>query len=295
MFRQYTIGLILAALSVTGFASTFIFGSALTKECGVSPTVLAFIRFVIAGGAMLAAGCASRSKREKLFSLRRQDWLTLLWLGPVGTSMMAWCVFMGCARVSAANASMADAITPLMIFAVAALKTRKLEVHQLFGLVCGFVGALLVIQVVNANGLALEAYSAGDIYILLAAATWAVYTVYGRDFVNRFGSVAFSTWTMLIGAATIGIVLPFGDFVWPSTVRAWTLTAMLGLVSTLIPFWTWNAAQKYLPMTILGISAYFTPVMAVALALLILGEPATPMQWLGTIFIIASAAVESKD
>ena len=37
------LGLVLAALSVTGFAATFIFGGALTKGCGVSPEMLSLI------------------------------------------------------------------------------------------------------------------------------------------------------------------------------------------------------------------------------------------------------------
>jgi len=46
-------------------------------------------------------------------------------------------------------------------------------------------------------------------------------------------------------------------------------------------------------MSVLGISAYFTPVVAVALAMVFLDESATGLQWLGTLFIIASALVES--
>lgn len=70
--------------------------------------------------------------------------------------------------------------------------------------------------------------------------------------------------------------------------------ATLGLVSTLLPFWTWNAAQKCLPMSVLGVSAYFTPVVAVALAALLLGETATPLQWLGTAFVVLSGALEAR-
>lgn len=287
------LGFFLAALSVIGFASTFVVGAALTKDCGVSPEVLAFLRFTIAGLAMLAVGCATRRGRSRLFAPTRADWLKFAWLGPIGTCVMAWCVFEGCARVSAANASMADALTPLMIFAVAAVKARRIEKREIFGLVCGLIGALLVIQIVSLNGLALEAYSVGDVFVLLAAATWGVYTVYGREQIQRLGSFTFTTWTMLIGAAAIGLFMPFGNFSWPSTGHAWLLVTVLGFVSTLLAFWTWNAAQKYLPMSVLGVSAYFTPVAAVALALVFLGEHATPLQWLGTVFIILSAAVET--
>ncbi len=284
--RRLAFGYLLAALSVMGFASTFVIGAELTKACGVSPAVLSFLRFLVAGLALLPL--RPRLPRDG------GEIAAVLWLGPVGTSLMAWFVFLGCARVSAANASMADALTPLMIFAAAALKSRRIDLRGIFGLACGFLGALLVIQVVHAGGVALEAYSEGDVYVLLAAATWGVYTVWGRPLIVRIGSLAFTTWTMLAGAAAVGAFLPFADAAWPSGAKAWTLVAGLGLVSTLLPFWTWNAAQKYLPMSILGVTAYFTPVFAVAMASVFLGERATALQWAGTALVVVSAIVETK-
>jgi len=288
------IGLALAALAVVGFASTFVFGSSLTRTCGISPTVLAFMRFVIALSVLLPASLATEKGRKALFSPSRSDWLRMAWLGPVGTSLMAWCIFMGCARVSAANASMADALAPLMIFAVAAVRSRSITLGETAGLLCGFAGALLVVQVVNRGGIALEAYSVGDLYILSSAIVWGIYTVFGRDVIARIGARAFSVWTMLFGALAVGLFLPFGDFTWPTDVRAWLLVGAQGLVSTLLPFMAWNAAQKYLPVSVLGMSAYFTPVVTVALAIVFLKEPATDLQWLGTLFVIVSAVVETR-
>ena len=288
------VGFLLAALSVTGFAATFAFGGALTRDCGVSPEVLSFLRFAIAGGVMLAAHSASAKGRARLASPTRGDWLTMLWLAPVGTCLMAWCVFMGCARVSTANASMADALTPLMIYLVDALVRRRVDLRGLCGLVSGFGGAVLVIRIVDGNGLRLSAYSMGDAYILLSAATWGVYTVFGRRLNRKLGSSVFTIWTMLLGAAMIGLVLPFGDFAWPSTPKAWALVIGLGLVSTLMPFWTWNAAQKYLRTSTLAMTAYFTPVIAMAMGIAFLGEGVTGLQWLGTAFIIGSAVIETR-
>lgn len=287
------LGLFLALVSVAGFASTFIFGAALTKHHGVDPLVLASLRFLIAGAALFLFECARPRTRARLFAVNRRDWLCLAWVGPIGTCVMAWCVFKGCSLVSAANASMADALTPLMIFVVAALRARHIELRELIGLTCGFVGVLLVIQIVTEQGLQLSAYSLGDVFVFFAALTWGVYTVYGRGPIERMGSSVFSTWTMLIGGIFAAVVLPFAKVAWPTTMHAWLLIVGLGLVATLLPFWTWNAAQKYLPMSVLGVSAYFTPVFAVALAIFFLDEHATTLQWLGTFFIVASALVET--
>ena len=293
--RGKFVGVLLAALSVTAFAATFVVGADLTKVHRVSPEVLACLRFVVAGGAMLLWECRSAERRTRLFRAPTgRDWRLFAMLGPVGTSVMAWCVFMGCARVSAANASMADALAPLMIFVLAAIRARRATGRQALGVLCGFVGARFVIGVVNRHGLALEAYTMGDVYVLLAAATWAFYSVFGRENINRLGSGPFTVWTMLLGALAMGAVLPFGDFAWPATGTAWGLVVVLGLVCTLLPFWTWNAAQKYLPVSTLGISAYFTPVVAVVLAGIFLGERATALQWFGTALVCASALVESR-
>ena len=290
---EILLGFSLAALSVTGFAATFVFGGALTKTCGVSPEVLAFLRFAIAGGTMLAVGAATAKGRARLKSPTRRDWLKMIWLAPIGTCVMAWCVFMGCARVSTANASMADALTPLMIYLVDALVRRHVDMKGLFGLASGFVGALLVIRIVNGDGLALNAYSTGDVYILLSAVTWGAYTVFGKRLIRKLGSSVFTTWTMLLGAGLIGLVLPFGDFAWPSTPKAWALVVGLGLVSTLMPFWTWPAAPRSLHTSTLAMTAYFTPVIAMGMGVAFLGENVTGLQWLGTAFIVASAVIET--
>ncbi len=293
MLRRYVIGFILLLLAEIGFGLTFVVGSVLTKECGVTAEVISFCRFAIAGAVMLVFGCATASGRAALMAPTRRDWLTMLWLAPVGTSVMAWCVFLGCARVSVANASMADALTPLMIFAVAAVVTRRISVGELVGLLFGLLGALLVVQIISVRGFALEAYSLGDFFILLAAATWGVYTVCGRDSVQKLGSSVFTTWTMLLGAGMIAVVLPFMPSVWPQDLRAWLLMVTLALVSTLMPFWTWNASQKYLPISIISVSAYFAPVVAMGLGTILIGEEVSSLQWLGTLFIIASATVET--
>ena len=295
---NYLRGALLAALSVVGFASTFVSGGELTRDLGISPLVLVFLRFSIAGGAMLLAGLASPAMRGPLLSLRAADWRRLLWLGPVGTTIMAWCVFEGCARVPVANASMADALSPLGIFAVSVAVTRRATPLQIAGLALGFAGALFTIRILGPDGIHLSAYGLGDVFILASAITWGVYTVFGRDDVARIGSSAFSTWTMLIGAALalvlIAVLAAGGAAVgWPHGARAWGLVLFLGLFCTLLPFWTWNAAQKYLPLSVLGMSAYFTPVVAVLLDWAVRGHLVTPWQWLGTLLICASAVVET--
>lgn len=292
-------GVLLAALSVIGFASTFVAGSELAGDMAVSPSALALLRFTIAGGAMLAVGLASPGTRRELLSVPRRSWLRLLWIGPVGTAIMAWCVFKGCSLVPVANASMADALTPLGIFAISAAMTRRATPLQVLGLLLGFVGALYTIRVLDGCALRLSAYGLGDLFILCSATVWGAYSVFGRDDISQIGPYAFSTWTMLIGAAfllaviAVGAATGFDAIVWPHGARGWGLVMFLGLFCTLLPFYTWNAAQNDLPLSVLGMTAYFTPVVAVMIDWLARGRTVTGWQWIGTLLICASAVVET--
>jgi len=293
VIRRYLVGFLLLALAEIGFSLTFVTGSVLTKRDGVTADVLTFCRFAFAGGLLLLVGFLTRRGRERLLRPTRRDWTRMLVLAPIGTTIMAVCVFLGCARVSVANASMADALTPLMIFVCAALVNRRISGGELVGLASGFIGALLVIQIVTLHGLALEAYTLGDVFIALSAAAWGVYTVYGRRLVKHLGSYTFTAWTMVIGAAALVPLFPFIDSVWPRDLAAWLRVGSLVVFSTMMPFWAWNAAQKYLPVSVVGVSAYFAPVFTMALGIMLLDEPVTGLQWLGTVFIIASASIET--
>lgn len=289
------VGIVLAALGVVGFASTFVVAGELTRHCDVTPMAIVVTRFSFAGLLLLAWGSCSSERRRRLFiEPTGRDWLLFAIVGPLGTCLMAWFEFSACSRVGSANAAMTDVIAPLMIFMLAAWRARRAEPWQIAGVLCGFVGALLVIGVVNSGGVALSAYGTGDVFVLCAATMWALYTVAARDPVRRLGSVTYTAWTMLFGVAVCLPLLPFADLGWPATSRAWWLVAYLSAVPTIGAFWAWNAAQKFIPTETMAMTAYFTPVAALAIGCGFFGEKATSMQLLGTLLICAAALVEFK-
>ena len=292
---RWLVGMVLAALGVVGFASTFVVAGELTRHCGVTPMAIVVTRFAFAGLVLLAWCSSSAERRQCLFvKPTRRDWMMFAIVGPLGTILMAWCEFSACSRVGSANAAMTDVIAPLMIFVLAAWRTRRVAPWQIAGVLCGFAGALLVIGVVNSDGIALSAYGTGDLFVLGAATMWALYTVAARDPVRRLGSVTYTAWTMLSGAVACLPFLPFADPVWPATPRAWGLMAYICVVPTIGAFCAWNAAQKFIQTETLAMTAYFTPVAALAIGCLLFGETATAMQLLGTLVICAAALVEFK-
>ena len=292
---RWIAGLVLAFAGVVGFASTFVVAGELTRNCGVTPMAIVVTRFSFAGLALLAWGACSAERRQRVFATpTRNDWLLFAIVGPLGTSLMAWCEFSACSCVGSANAAMTDVVAPLMIFVFAACRARRVAPWQIVGALCGFAGALFVIGVVNSGGIALSAYGTGDMFVLCAATMWAVYTVVARDPVRRLGPATFTAWTMLFGAAVCLPFLPFAELGWPATPRAWWLMAYICAVPTIGAFCAWNAAQRFISTETLAMTAYFTPVFALVLGRVIFGEAATAMQLVGVLLICVAALVEFK-
>lgn len=53
----------------------------------------------------------------------------------------------------------------------------------------------------------------------------------------------------------------------------------------------WNKAQEHLPVRHLSFMEYFTPLVAAITAVILLNEPITLFQWLGTVVISFSASL----
>ena len=288
------VGLFLCFFSVAAFASTFVAGGELGR-LGVSPLAIVFIRFALAGSVMLAFESRNEASRTILFRKpTKKDWFNYFVTGVIGTTMMSYCIFKASALVPSANAAMSDALAPLIIFVLCAIMAQKARIWQILGALVGFAGAAMVNGFITARGIDFSSFSLGDFFVLGGATTWAIYTVAGRPLVEKFGSTAFSAVTMAFGAIACVPFLFFNDVVWPTSFRSAMLIAYIAIVPTIGAFWARNAAHKFISMSVLGMTGYFTPVFAMVIAYFGFGETSTPLQIIGSLAVGFSALVEIK-
>lgn len=291
--KNIWLGILWTVLSVLGWASSYPCGIYLAKHNQISPTSLGVFRFIF--GALLLAVFIPIMRSNNNYKITKRDHLCMFGLGTCGVTLMGMFLFTAQKFVSTVNASMLDGISPLLIFILYAFKTRKIQWLQAVGVVLGMVGVMLVMGVINETGFA-TVISWGDTLILLGALTWAVYTILGRRFIARIGGLRFTIFTMLYG----GILFVLYDwlfvpgFVVPTYPAAWGVLAFYITFPTAMAFFSWNEAQKYVPLPILSISLYFTPVVAALLGLMFLGERPTVFQFAGTILVIFAMFVEPR-
>jgi len=229
----------------------------------------------IAGAALL--GIAYKFLRDKARPpLRREELPGLIRIGVAGIGFNQLCFLIGLSLTSASHAAIVIGLTPFMVLALACLRGHEtFTMKRAFGLSVA-VGGLLLLQKPAAGAQA--ASLTGDLLILAAGATFAYYTVFGKELTAEHGGMAVISVSYL--AASL-LLLPLTvyagwDFDFSAvSATAWAAFAYMTVVSSVLCYIGWAYALKHLAASRISAFSYLQPLVATLLALPLLGEPLT--------------------
>jgi drug/metabolite transporter (DMT)-like permease len=225
--------------------------------------------------------------------LRRGEFMTLAGIGLIGYGISLALQFVGTKLSSAGNAALVTSATPAFVLVFASvLVGEKIETRNIVALGISTLGVVLVIHPGNAKldpGLLV-----GNVCLLLAAVTWALYSVligragHERDvyqitlaafmggFVISIPGAAWETKHIGIGTVTTGIILG---------------VLFLGIVATALAMLLWNTAFATLPGGVASLTFFAQPVVGALLGAWLLGETITPAFVVGGVLIAAGLLV----
>lgn len=253
----------------------------------VPPATLVLVRLIL--GTATLAGIA-RAVGAPMPG--RPDLPALATLGLVGMCISLIAQFAGTHLAGAANGSLITSATPafMLIFAWPILGTRP-SMRQVASLLLATVGVLVVTfgdtdPVASlANG---GSPFVGNLLLLVAAVTWALYSVLGGRSSAQHGSLvttAFATGTGAVFCVPFVVwelgTTPIGDAGWGTAAGI----AYLGIVSTAGAFYLWNRSIERLGASVPGLLFFAQPVVGGVLGATLLGEH------LGAAFVIGGALV----
>jgi drug/metabolite transporter (DMT)-like permease len=138
----------------------------------------------------------------------------------------------------------------------------------------------------------------GDLLVLLAGLLWSFFLVLNKDMVSR-GSTNVSqvvAWVMLvttIGIAPVAFML--GDVTrvvvpW----EGWAAVAYTAILCTVIPYWLFTRAQRFVGATLSALVLLIEVVVAIISSTLILGEQFAIGSGLGAVLVCASIFLASR-
>lgn len=233
--------------------------------------------------------------REGVSWPRRGDVPAVIGLGILGNLVYQGFFIFGIDLTLAGNTSLLLATTPVWTLVLSTLlKQERAGPLVWVGILSTLAGMVLVVMggalSVGIRGGSLK----GDLLVVGAAMTWAVYTVLSAHLVRRYGSIRVAAWTLWVG--TVGLVLwglpslsrvPVAQL----SGRAWSGVIYAGVLAIGLAYVLWNRGIKTIGSSRTAAYANLTPVVALLVAWLWLGEVPAPLQLVGAGIILAGVSL----
>ena len=242
----------------------------------VGSTQVAALRFLF-GAAFILLLLMGRRQGKFIAAAVRKDGLPIAMLGAVGVFLTFFLLHEGIAETSASTAAVVFSMNPVFTVLIASLVLReRLGVAGWLGVGLGLAGAFTAVTGFDFSGLLSREDFLGSVLVLISAATWSVYTVYGKRYTERYGSLVLSFLTMAAGSVLFAVLLTvqggWGEMGGYS-LRAWAWLLYLGVVTVGIGYILYFEGLRRVTASRGASLFYLKPVLALLFAHFALGEP----------------------
>jgi len=227
---------------------------------------------------------------------KKQFWQSFF-VGVLGYGISLGFQFVGTKLSTASNGSLVTSATPafVLIFAPFILG-EKTTLRRVLALIISTLGVLAVIDPRNAE--LSPTLFWGNLSLLSAALTWALYSVLVRKVAQNADLLASSA-VMLAGGIPTSTIFGIWE-VQTQGIGAITTGVIggilfLGIISTAIAMFLWNYAFAELPAALASLTFFAQPVIGTLLSWWFLGEQVTPLFLTGGVMIGIGLLISSTE
>lgn len=274
--------------------ATFLMGSSFVASkillsSGIPALPLAGWRFLVAAIATLPILLTQKGRLSTVLlppGLAARDWLTVVVIGLLQTTLMMGLLFLSLQTVSATTAAILLFTQPTWVAVLSRLILREqLSRFRVFGLIFGIAGVTLMIGSFD-NNLAGGALI-GKLLALGSAFCWAVATVVNKRIKIPLGAWTLNLWQMFIGALALLAIAYVSGESWPAatTPAEWGWFLWLAVPASTGSFGLWfTALSRGTAMRTSGY-LFLAPLFTVLLSVVVLGAVLSWRQFLGGVLV----------
>jgi drug/metabolite transporter (DMT)-like permease len=256
----------------------------------LTPVGVAFWRTSFGALAMLIAVWMFKSKLPTSLTAWRKMTIAGMLMSSVPFTLFAYAQ----TQVTSALAAILNALTPIatVIVILIAFRTEKPKPHVIFGLVLGLFGVLIVLGVWQGFG---ENEPLAILAILLAVSCYGIGTPYVRKYVAPLGLATEVSVFGQIGTAAFTL-LPIYLLTGPlftATPSAMAIISVIaiGALGSGVAYLLFYKVLDVVGSAIASSVTYITPLIAVALGVLVLSEQLHWYEPVGGVIVILGAAI----
>ena len=258
----------------------------------IPPFLMAGVRFLLAGGALLVWRLPAGDRKPTLRHWRSAGIIGLMMLLG-GNGGVVWAE----QRVPSGIAALLVGSTPLWIVLIEAVVYRKRPSWPvLAGVIVGLGGMAVLIGPSQLTGLHGDIDLVGGIVVALAALSWAGGSLYSRGADLPDSPFLYNGMEMVCGGAALMILSTLSGEWGRLNVAAISLNSWLGfgylvLFGSLVGFSAYTWLLRSAPTMLVSTYAYVNPVVAVLIGNLLAQEPLTPRVLLAATVIIGAVVL----
>jgi drug/metabolite transporter (DMT)-like permease len=161
----------------------------------------------------------------------------------------------------------------------------------ILGMVISFVGTVYLFADGLGDGGGHPIF--GGLMMLLGCACWAVYVVYARPMIKKYGPLKVTLWSTIICALPALVFISGGTLHTALNLSQYGLFGLLfmSLIGTIFSVNLWNFAAGHLPPTSVGASLYLIPPCIALVGWLFFHESTSLNTLIGGLIILLGVAV----
>jgi drug/metabolite transporter (DMT)-like permease len=241
-----------------------------------TPVVLAFLRYVIATVCMFAL-----LRRSAFMPMAARDRGQVALLGVLFFGVFPWSFSASLTHLPSATVALVVASNPLVTLALSALRgTERLSARAMTGQLLALAGIVLALPPVQFGGNSAQSSGLWIGYAEVATTVLcgAVYNVWSRPMLLKYPSAVVTGYAMVAGTlalAPLALMQGLLTHTRTITVNGWGAVLFLGTLGGAVGFGLWGYALRRSTPSRVAVFLALNPITAIALGVLLLGEPLT--------------------
>ena len=279
---QRLTGIILIAISATGFGTLAIFGRFL-YAAGLDTLTLLFLRFAFSASVLTVILIL---RREPL--PRGQVLAQLIGMGALGYAGQSFTYLSAIKYASAGLVALLLYLYPMIVFILSAIFLKeKVTWVKVGALILALIGTGLTVG--PAGGQAL-----GIIYAVASAVIYSVYIIVGTGVMKKVSAMQSSLVIFTSAALVYGTLIAFKGSHFPTTSSGWWSLAGIVILATVIPVVTFLAGLERIGPTNASLLSTLEPVVTVLLAAWLFAERLETITLIGGALILVAVVVLTR-
>ena len=278
------------------WSGNFVIGRFSSLENIVSPLSLAFYRWVLAF-LILTPFCIQKAIKE-LPLLKKQPGIIFLII-LTGPTLFNTLVYLGLTATTVINSLLIISTTPMLIILLNKLIYKaQTNIFQMIGILISLIGVSYVIAKGSFQNIFGSEFYFGDLFILLAVTSWALYSIFLKK--NETGVSGFS---FLYLSFVFTVILLFPVYLYDIFIKdnyiiidqkTLLVIGYTGIFPSIISYMCWNTGVALIGPNKSGPFLHLMPIFGGILAFLVFRETLEIYHYAGILSVIIGIIISNK-